>query len=165
MNDKQLTARNAAMLAQLDERFRVRIKRVMQLMVGLGERPRIQCAWRSEAEQLEAFTAGKSKVRWGFHCASRDGGPAALAADILDDRNPLAPPKSYMLRLAWAASNSICQTGIEWGLPAGLASATRAAYIGEHFGADVRVGWDPCHVEPADLTIAEARSGILLPEF
>ena len=125
-----------------------------------GLRPRIQDAWRSPADQLEAFNSGHSKLRFGFHnVTSASGAPEALAVDLLDDNAPLNAGKPFMLRLAAAAEAEGLATGLRWGLPASLRNAIDAAIEAQDWKAKVKVGWDPLHVEPTGITVQQARQG------
>jgi hypothetical protein len=162
MNEQARQARNAAMLRDCHPAFAGRLRLLIERMEAAGFRPRIQQAWRSPHEQMNAFTAGKSKVRWGFHCAcSHDGKPEALAADVLDDDSPLKPQRAYVLRLAAEGAHLSLRTGVEWGLTPRkrMALAAAIAHGDWNYGGPADIGWDPCHVEPADLTVAMARNG------
>ena len=110
-------------------------------------------------DQLTAYLNGNSKVKFGFHNVTGvDGRREALAVELLDDDAPLAPGAPYVLRLAAAAAEGLA-TGALWGLPAKLKSGTEAAIAAGDFDAPVKIGWDPCHVEPTGITIAQAKVG------
>jgi hypothetical protein len=47
---------------------------------------------------------------------------------------------------------------VAWGLPPALTEALAAAIKSGNFKANVKIGWDPTHVEPADITLAQARA-------
>jgi hypothetical protein len=161
MTETARQTRNRQMLGQTHPVFRSRVGAILAALEAAGYRPRIQQAWRSPVEQRQKADTGASHVRWGFHCATRsDGRPDALAVDVLDDDNPLQPSGAYLLRLAALARAQRCQTGILWGLDHAARVAVDRAILAEEWGARVAVGWDPCHVEPADVTIAEAKIGI-----
>ena len=71
---------------------------VIEALEGQNIRPRIQQAWRSPAEQLEAFNSGHSKLKFGYHNATgKNGEKEALAVDLLDDDAPLNPSVRYLL--------------------------------------------------------------------
>jgi hypothetical protein len=123
-------------------------------------RPRIQDAWRSPADQLKAFNAGHSKLKFGFHnVTGANGTKEALAVDLLDDNAPLNPGRSYLLRLAAAAEHRGLVTGIRWGVPKALVAGIDAAIAKKDWKADVKIGWDPTHVEPTGITPSEAKAG------
>lgn len=148
------------MLRECHATFAARLATLIAEMESLGYRPRIQQAWRSPIVELAAFKSGRSTVRWGFHCAtSPEGKPEALAADVLDDDAPTAPRRDYLLRLAATGAPLHVRTGIEWGLsvPDRMRLTASIAHADWKYGG--KVGWDPCHVEVSDLTIASARSG------
>jgi len=153
-------ARNTDRLAQLHPNFRERVARVITSLEDQGLRPRIQDAWRSPQDQRAAFEAGRSQLLYGFHnVTAADGTPEALAVDLLDDRHPLNPGKPYLLRLAAAAAAAGLVTGIRWGLPAKLVRAVETAIATADWTADVKIGWDPTHLEPVGVSVADARSG------
>src|SRR5688572_5039765 len=113
MNEAARKARNDDRLKELFPTFRARVKRVVDQLETGGLRPRIQDAWRSPADQLIAFNNGNSKLKFGFHnVTASNGSPEALAVDMLDDDSPLAPGKSYLLRLAAAAEKAGLVSGI-----------------------------------------------------
>lgn len=160
MNEESRRARNAQRLAELHSTYAGRIGRLISQLEAAGYRPRIQDAWRSPESQLAAFEAGTSKLTFGFHnLTTADGRPDSLAVDLLDDDSPLASRTAYLLQLAAAARTVQCQTGIGWGLPQRLRDAVQEAIASGNWNAAVKVGWDPTHVEPADVTLAEARAG------
>jgi hypothetical protein len=160
MNEQARQARNATMLRDCHPVFGARLRVLMDRLEATGFRPRIQQAWRSPAEQMETYRAGRSKVRWGFHCAcSPTGKPEALAADVLDDDSPLAPRREYVLRLAAEGAGLMLRTGVEWGLSPTQRMELAGAIAHEQWDYAGPIGWDPCHVEPADLTVSAAKRG------
>ncbi len=166
MDETARQARNVQRLTELYPSFAARIASIISQLEAAGFRPRIQDAWRSPEQQLEAYRKGNSKLRFGFHNVTGAGGkPEALAVDLLDDDFPLNPRKEYLLRLAAAAAKVKCITGIAWGLPIALQSAVLTAVETRHWTAQVKVGWDPTHVEPADVTVQEAALGVRPPDL
>lgn len=160
MNEPARRQRNAARLQQLFPTFAARVAAVIAELEDEGWRPRIQDAWRSIASQEAAFAAGHSKLKFGFHnVTGADGRPEALAVDLLDDDAPLNPGKPYLLRLAAAAANAGLGSGIRWGLTSRMAQAIDTAIGNREWQAPVKVGWDPTHLEPRGLTVAQARAG------
>ena len=160
MNEAARKARNDQRLKELFPTFRARLERVIAELEGNGLRPRIQDGWRSPADQLKAFNNGNSKLRFGFHNVTSSSGSAeSLAVDMLDDDSPLASRKPYLLQLAAAAEKAGLATGIRWGVPKSLRGAIDAAIAAKDWDANVKIGWDPTHVEPTGITVAEAKSG------
>ena len=156
MKENAGRARNARALTELHPAFGRRVAEIIAALEQLDYRPRIQDAWRSPREQLEAFNAGNSRLKFGFHNVTGANGKAeALAVDLLDDDFPLNPRRDYLLRLAAAAKTVKCRTGVSWGLPPNLAAAVDAAVARGQWDAEVKIGWDPTHVEPVDVTVAE----------
>ena len=160
MNDPARRKRNADRLHQLFPTFAARVAAVIAELEDEGWRPRIQDGWRSIAAQEAAFAAGHSKLKFGFHnVTGANGRPEALAVDLLDDDAPVNPGKPYLLRLAAAAGDAGLVSGIRWGLSAKMAKAIDTAITNREWQAPVKLGWDPTHLEPTGLTVAQARAG------
>lgn len=160
VNEAARRQRNHDRLQQLHGSFAARVATVIAELEGEGWRPRIQDGWRSVAAQEAAFAAGHSKLKFGFHNISgADGQPQALAVDMLDEDAPLNPGKPYLLRLAAAAESAGLTSGIRWGLTPRLAQAIDLAIANREWQAPVKIGWDPTHLEPVGLTVAQARAG------
>ena len=159
MTEARRLIRNATRLGECHPWFRDRLERVLSGLESRGYRPRIQDAWRSPERQKELLDEGFTKVRWGFHNATKaNGAPDSLAADVLDDDFPLNPRRAFLLALAQFADEVDLDTGIAWGLPPAIAQMLNEA-IADGASWKGKLGWDPCHVEVADLTIADARRG------
>ena len=160
MKDSDRKARNKDRLSELFPTFRQRVENVIRDLESEGIRPRIQDAWRSPADQLLAFQQHHSKVKFGFHnVTANNGSPEALAVDMLDDDHPLNPSKNYLLHLAASAEKAGLVSGIRWGVPKKLVAAIDAAIAAQDWAAKVKIGWDPTHLQPVGITIAEAKSG------
>lgn len=160
MNEPKRKERNAMRLQELHPSFRKRIQSVIADLEQQGLRPRIQDAWRSPEDQMKAFKAGHSKLKFGFHnVTGANGAKESLAVDMLDDNNPLNPRAPYLLRLAAAAEKQGLATGIRWGLPVKLREAINQALADENWEAPVKIGWDPTHVQPTGITPSEAKAG------
>lgn len=160
MKDAARKQRNKDRLGELYPQFSLRIQQVINTLESKGIRPRIQDAWRSPSDQLKAYLAHHSKVKYGFHNVTSSAGvPEALAVDMLDDDAPLNPSKSYLLQLAGAAEAAGLITGIRWDLPAKLVKGIDAAIAAEDWNANVKISWDPTHIQPIGITIADAKAG------
>jgi len=160
MNEMSRRIRNRDRLLELHPHFRARVAGLIKALQALGFRPRIQDAWRSPEAQLAAWQAGKSKLQYGFHnVTSGEGKPEALAVDLLDDDYPLNPRQDYLLHLAAEAQTLGLTTGIRWGLPRERAQLIDRTIARGRWHAVVKLGWDPCHVEPADISVSDARRG------
>ena len=160
MTEEQRNQRNADRLAELYPSFREKIRAVLADLESRGFRPRIQDAWRSPKDQLQAFQSGHSKLKFGFHnVTASDGTKESLAADVLDDDHPAHEGPEYLLRLAAAAEKQGLTTGIRWGLPQKLRAAIDDALAKGQWKAPVKIGWDPAHVEPTGMTAAQAKAG------
>lgn len=161
MTEPQRQQRNAERLAELFPTFRARIAQVIKDLEAMGVKPRIQDAYRSPGDQLKAFNSGHSKLKFGFHnVTGQNGKKESLAVDMLDDDNPLSLSISYLLKLAWAGEKNGLITGIRWGVkPQGLIDGINAAIAAKDWNANVKVGWDPSHVEPIDISVSGAKAG------
>jgi hypothetical protein len=160
MKEVDRQKRNVTRLAELFPTFSAHVGRVIQRLEDEAFRPRIQDAWRSAEDQLKAYKSGHSKLRFGFHnVTGSNGEKQALAVDLLDDDAPLNPGKSYILKLAAAAEAEGLATGVRWGLSKKLRDGIDRAIAEQDWNAAVKIGWDPLHVEPTDLTVAQAEAG------
>lgn len=160
MNEQKRKERNTQRLTELYPTFRARIRAVIVSLERGGLRPRIQEAWRSPADQMQAFLSGHSKLKYGFHnVTGANGVKEALAVDMLDDDHPAHEGSEYLLQLAAAAQKQGLITGIRWGLPARFSAAIDSAIAEQHWTAPVKIGWDPAHVQPVGITPAEAKAG------
>jgi len=160
MLESERIAYNKNKLQELYPPFRTRIEAVIKEMEGAGYRPRVQQAWRSPADQLDAYKRGTSKVMFGFHnTTGANGVKEALAADIWDDDRLEHVKVDFMLHLAAAAEANGLTTGIRWDLADEDSVLIDIALKNKNWAAKVRVGFDPLHVEPTGITIEEAKAG------
>jgi hypothetical protein len=160
MDEVARKVRNSQRLKELHPVFSLRIAAIIEELESDGYRPRIQDAWRSPVAQLAAFNSGNSKLKFGFHNVTGvNGEKESLAVDLLDDDFPLNSRLDYLLRLAGAALGHTCQTGVKWGLPPLLELAVDDALRARDWNAKVKIGWDPTHIEPTDVTVAAAKNG------
>jgi hypothetical protein len=160
MNEEKRKERNQQRVTELWSSFGTRIKAVIADLETQGLRPRIQEAYRSPADQLKAFQTGHSKLKFGFHNVTGAGGAKeSLAVDMLDDDHPAQEGSEYLLHLAAAAEAQGLSTGVRWGLPAKFSKAIDDAIASKNWKAKVKVGWDPCHVQPNGITPQQAKAG------
>ena len=161
MKEPDRLARNQQRLRQCFPTFRARVARVIRAMEELGFRPRIQDAHRTIEDQLKAFNTGRSDVKFGFHnVTGADGTPESLAVDLLDDDHPMTPPRKYVITLASVAQKQGLNTGIFFRLKTTAErAALQTAIDNLDFDLGIRIGFDPTHLEPTGLTIAEAKNG------
>lgn len=167
MTESNRRARNNDKLLECHPVFAMRLAAIIAELEADDLRPRIQTAYRSPEDQAAAVARGTSLLTWGYHQAQApDGRPAALAADVIDDDQPLRPTTSYVLRLAAAARARRCETGIDWyrrgtaEKRAAQRAQIAAAVEARDWAAPVIIGWDPCHVQVADVSLADARRGL-----
>ena len=117
MNEADRKQRNYIKVHELHPAIRAKMEAVLRELESYGYRPRIQEAWRSPADQLAAYRAGTSKIKYGFHNATAsDGTKEALAADVWDDDRPFNAKTHFMLHLLAAAEKNGLTTGIRWSL-------------------------------------------------
>jgi hypothetical protein len=160
MLEQERIQRNQSRLLELYPSMRSCIQAILQEMETAGYRPRIQEAWRSADDQLRAYNAGTSKVKYGFHnVTARNGTREALAADIIDDNRPFNTRTDFMLHLTAAAERKGLTSGIRWGLTDAQSKAIDDAIAAQTWTVPVHVGWDPLHVEVTGLSINEAHDG------
>jgi len=163
MKEEARITRNATRLRECNPVFAVRASKIIGRMESLGFRPRIQEAYRSQSDQLAAVRRGSSRVKEGFHnLTSPEGKPDSCAVDVLDDNAPNNPGLQYMLALAWCAKQEKCSTGIDWGCTAHVNRLIAKAIEEQRFDFKIDmhlIGWDPCHVQPADLEREDALRG------
>ena len=140
--------------------FAAVLRPVLDALQAQGFRPRVQDAWRSPADQKKAVENGTSNGLFGFHNATGAGGAKeALACDVLDDDVPLNSRRPYLLALALAAREHGLNTGILWRLSDAQTAAVNAALAARDLSADVRLGFDPTHVEPIGISLADVKKG------
>lgn len=160
MNEAKRKERNAQRTTELWPSFATKIKAVITDLESKGLRPRIQDAYRSPADQLIAFETGHSQLKYGFHNVTGAAGKKeSLAVDMLDDDHPAQEGPEYLLHLAAAAEAQGLVTGIRWGLPPNLVAAIDTAIADKNWQAPVKVGWDPSHVQPTNITPEQAKAG------
>jgi hypothetical protein len=159
MKEPERIARNKQRLGECFPTFAKRVADVIAEMESLGFRPRIQDAHRSIADQKIAFDTGHSKVLFGFHNVTGDNGKSeALAVDLLDDDHPVGPvPRKYLITLASVAQKHGLHSGIFFSAPD--KSVVQRAIDTLNFDPNIKIGFDPTHLEPTGITIAEAQAG------
>ena len=169
MTDVDRHARNREKLNECHRVFARRVQAVIEGLEGQEERPRAQDAWRSPITQRAKYAAGLSKVQWGFHCATTDDGrPEALALDLVDDDDAnddgdlnFSRGLGYVFLLARLARVHKLSTGIDWDLPTAIKCGLWRAIESHDLTWPVKnLGWDPCHLQPSDLTRRMARRGL-----
>lgn len=120
------------------------VKRLREKGYTEGKHYRVIQAWRSMERQQYLMDKGWSTVRYSYHTATlADGTPDSRAIDLdpfwTDDDGEKA---EFYLDL-WEAAESC-------GLKSGAAWSQRGKW------AKYGIGWDPGHIELADVTIAQA---------
>ena len=152
--------RNLVKINELYPAIRPRMEAVLKELESYGYRPRIQEAWRSPKDQLAAYNAGTSQIKYGFHnVTAEDGTKEALAADVWDDDRPFNAKTHFMLHLLAAAEKNGLTTGIRWSLSENRIKLIEDAIAQQDWNRPVWVGWDPLHVEVTGITVQEAEAG------
>ena len=160
MNEAARKQRNKQRLTECFPKFARRVEAVIKDLEEQGFRPRIQDAHRSIEDQLKAFNGGFSKVKFGFHNITGSNGKAeSLAVDLLDDDKPLNPSRKYIILLAAAAQKHELHPGSFFGLPAALRKGLNKAIEDKNFDPQIKIGFDPTHIEATGLSITEAAGG------
>src|SRR5512138_285895 len=160
MNETDRIANNRNKLQELYAPLRPGLEAVLKEMEKAGYRPRIQTAWRSPEDQLDAYRRGTTKVMFGFHnITGANGARESLAVDIWDDDRLEQVKVDFMLHLTAAAQAQGLTTGIRWDLADEDQKLIDLAIKHRIWDAQLRVGWDPLHVEPVGITIQEAKDG------
>jgi hypothetical protein len=155
-------ARNKERLGECFPTFAARVAGVIKDMEALGFRPRIQAAHRTIADQKKAHDQGFSHVLFGFHnVTGKNGKPESLAVDMLDDDHPdETVSRKYLITLASIGQKHGLASGIFFDLKPPAARKTLQDAIDEHnFDKNIKIGFDPTHLEATGLTIAEAKAG------
>lgn len=160
MDEQRRIATNLARLELLDSSIRELVGNALRIVEACGYRPVIdKNVWRTPAEQLALYRAGRTRLRWGYHCATRDGKPASLAADIICADRGWNVPMSFWLAVGHAARVVGLEWGGLWGLPPGVRRQLWERVREWPCSTEgIKLGWDPAHVQTAHLTVAQARA-------
>lgn len=152
--------RNETKLLEMHPAFRVRLQAVIKELEEYGYRPRIEQAWLSQQEQVEAYRSGRSGVTYGFHnITSAVGVKEALAAEVWDDNDFAHQKTPFMLHLLAAAEANGLTTGMRWGLSPEKVEAIDDAIAIKNWDGPVYPGGEPLHVEITGLSIQDAKDG------
>ena len=171
MTNEELYTENLARLDKIDDSIKEQIKSVLIGMYKEGLRPLIdKDVWRDPAKQLEMFNRGVSKLKWGFHCATKpDGSPGSLAADIVDAEHGWYADKEYAVSNTdekfWVSlGRHALNNGLTWGGFFGITNETqlRQELAENKFYNGQQFGWDPAHVNVNGLSLKDAQEGVRL---
>jgi hypothetical protein len=143
-------------LAKCDAGFATKVRAVIHDLENSGFKPWVAESWRSPKHQVQAFTLGHSEVKFGFHnVVGPQREPRAFAVDLIDIPGANAPSQDYALRLSSVAHRYNLTTGILWGLSNPERRVVGKAVEAPHVDRIVKIGWDPCHLEPADRSLSQ----------
>ena len=168
MNEAARRARNVEMLRQCWPAFGALVGRVIHTLEQEGLRPRINegGAWRDPVAQATAYHSGHSDLLWGLHNATGlKGEKQALAVDLIDDDSPSVPRPRFVHRVNEIVGAFGLMTGVLWSSRRGarLSDADKAAIVAACKSGDwsdvQRIGYDPLHIQPIGLSVADAKAG------
>lgn len=145
----------------IDRSIRDKVAAVIKDLEGHGLEPLIAASvFRKPEEQLKLYNAGRSQVKWGFHCAmTKDGKPGSLAADIVDAKLGWNAPGKFWLMLGSSAMAHGLGWGGLWGLPDTLRKGILKIIEDKDWNRPVKFGWDVAHIETTAVTVAQAKAG------
>lgn len=161
MDDQTRHSLNTDRLQKAWAGIRPKFAAVLSDMEGKGWRPVVAFnIHRTVAEQAQLVHEGKSKVLYSFHnVTAKDGSPESLAMDVYDISAPYNEPLKFFLHLYGSAKAHGLHTGSVFGLNhAQVARLDRMVKLSA-WDDKLPLGWDKWHVEPADITIAQAKAG------
>lgn len=161
MQEATRQALNSQRLLLIDASIRAKVAAVIKDLEGHGLKPLIATGvWRNPAEQMNLYKQGRSKVKWGFHCAcTKDGKPGSLAADIVDAELSWNASSKFWLMLGSSAMAHGLEWGGLWGLPTSLQIGLIQTIKNKQWTHPVKFGWDVAHIETKAVTIGEAKAG------
>ena len=181
MTEEETRNHNADYLLKIDEHaetgnVRGKVGKVLERLSVYMPAIIHRDVFRSEVEQLKKYNLGYSFVTWGFHCFTRDGKPASLAADIVsaeyayfDDKQFIASEANeyfWLLLGSFALENGLNWGGF-WGLEKGEQGEIRRVLESNKFShmedyaylvnqRKKRLGLDVAHIECSTLTLNQA---------
>jgi len=168
MNEQARRARNVEMLRQCWPPFAALVSRLIFTLEQQAFRPRINegGAWRDPVAQAQAYHSGHSDLLWGLHNATGiHGEKEALAVDLIDDDSPSVARPLFVHRVNEIVGAFGLMTGILWSNRKGirLTEAEKAAIVAAcksgDWSAVERIGYDPLHIQPIGLSVADAKAG------
>jgi hypothetical protein len=156
LGDSQRQIANEGRLTTCDASFAASVRAVIHDLESCGFKPWVAESWRSPKDQVQAFTLGRSEVKFGFHnVVGLRREPRAFAVDLIDAPGANAPSQEYALRLSSVAHRYSLTTGILWGLNNRERRVVGMAIEGPRIDQRLKIGWDPCHLEPADRSLSQ----------
>jgi len=159
VRESERLANNQLMLSECEPGFAANVGQVLRGLESRGVRPWIRESWRSPQDQERAFRSGRSEIRLGFHnVTGRNGEHRSFAVDIVERIDQTSTKPEYAVALSRLASANGLQTGILWGLMDFERPAVERAIQNRSLPVDryLKLGWDPCHLEPLNLSLADA---------
>ena len=134
---------------------RLKLPVVLATLQARGHRPKVVFSWRSLASQAVLKQKGRSSLSFSKHNAvDRTGQPRALAADIIDERYGWgdgehgSAKSDGALGFFRALGEVVDELGLGWG--------GRWKSRGS-FWTRYGMGWDPAHIEVAEVSVAQAQ--------
>lgn len=157
--ESERRANNQLRLSECEPGFAADVGHVLRGLELLGLRPWIRESWRSPQDQDRAFRSGRSEIRLGFHnVTGRNGEHRSFAVDIVEGIDQTTTKPGYAVALARLAGSHRLKTGVLWGLMDFERPAVERAIQNPRLPVDryLKLGWDPCHLEPLNLSLADA---------
>jgi hypothetical protein len=156
LSDSQRQVTNEGRLAACDASFAASVRAVIRDLESCGFRPWVAESWRSPKDQVQAFTLGRSEVKFGFHnVVGLRREPRAFAVDLIDIPGASDPSPEYALRLSSVAHRYSLTTGILWGLSNRERRVVGKALEAPQIYRRLKIGWDPCHLEPTGRSLSQ----------
>jgi hypothetical protein len=156
LGDTRRQMTNEGRLAGCDASFAANVRAVIHDLESCGFKPWVAESWRSPKAQVQAFTLGRSEVRFGFHnVVGLRREPRSFAVDLIDTPGAEVPSQEYALRLSSVAHRYSLTTGILWGLSNRERRVVGKALEAPQIYRRLKIGWDPCHLEPADRSLSQ----------
>lgn len=157
MTETRRAKLNYDRLQWLHSSIRNKVHAVLTDLEGHGLKPLIASStYRTPAQQRKLKRQGRSKLSWGFHCATKNGKPCALAADIVDANKGWGASFKFWMMLGSSATAHGMEWGGFWGLPKALRHELKRAWLYKRWERR-KIGWDPAHIQTKNWTVREAR--------
>lgn len=162
-HEAERRANNQFMMSECEPSFAADVGKVLRELEVQGFRPWIRESWRSPQDQERAFRSGRSEIRMGFHnVTGRKGEHRSFAVDMVERIDQTSTRPEYAVALSRLATANGLQTGMLWGLMDFERPAVERAIQNRSQPVDryLKLGWDPSHLEPLNLSLADALSRV-----
>jgi len=120
--------------------FKIRLDKVIAGLCEWGYKPIIVSGRRTLAEQKILLAQGKTKTLHSKHLTGK-------AADVVDLKMKWNAPNRFWLQMAFLVNKYGLKSGIYFGLSTVEKKQLKAKLDNAIFKTDVKIGWDPNHIE------------------